>query len=136
MKEHPDDVLLAHTFAMILASTAQMQKPEDVAELLKELQVTLENPNTNHMIIVECGMNLWLKLFERQDINESMMQEEMRNRGLPMTQAYLNGLANGAFSLLMLEPFFMQSLSQVRRGSNETKRYTYADICLYNILLY
>ncbi len=112
LKQNPEDILIAHTLAMVLSGVPD-QSPDSVSELLDELNVALENPLVNHLIIVECGMALWLKFFERQDIQAALQREEIMNLTLPPHQAYLNGLKDGAFSILCLQPFFMQAISKV-----------------------
>lgn len=116
---NPQDVLIIHTYAtlmMRLFSFAPVApQGKTIQSVLEELRMGLDNPNANHLLIADCGIRIWFKLFEDHSIMRELQNEEERNAqmGLKPEDAYLNGLIGGVFSKLCLIPFFMQSLCQV-----------------------
>lgn len=120
----PKDATVAHTFASIVLRYTSMYQPGayslpapkiDTRGVLKSLKMALANPEANALLIADSGIRLWFKLFEDPEIQRMLMQEEQENMqsGKSPFEAYIKGLTNGAFSLLCLEPFFMESLSQI-----------------------
>lgn len=124
----PLDPTLAHTFASIVLRYTSLFQPQqnpyqmvpqpvpiDTKSVLKQLRIALCNPNANALLIADSGIRLWFKLFEDPEIQKMLMEEEnhsMQN-GVSPIEAYLNGLKQGAFNKLCMEPFFMEALSKI-----------------------
>jgi len=112
----PQNTILIHTYAAIILRLLSSSMFEiDVRNVLKDLSLGLANPGANHLLIADCGIRLWFKLFEDAEIAQKLQQEEQYNamHNVSTEQAYLAGVTSGAFSKILPEPFFVDALAKV-----------------------
>jgi len=116
LRVHSDDTILIHTYAAIVIRLLSSGVTDfDTKTVLGDLRGGLANPKANHLLIADCGIRLWFKLFENPEISDELQREEQYNviNNIGPEEAYLKGITSGAFSKVLPEPFFVEALSKV-----------------------
>jgi hypothetical protein len=85
----------------------------DINSTLRELEICLANQHAEKLQIIQTGIQVWFKQFEDPALQQRLEEEERKMVGIPQEEAYIRGLTNGTFRDLLLNSFFLKSLSEV-----------------------
>jgi hypothetical protein len=84
LKLEPENIVVIHTLAAILLRLHDLigtpQSPVPINTVLDELKIGLDAENANHLLVADCGIRLWFKLFEDPAIQQQLIREEEENR--------------------------------------------------------
>jgi 2-polyprenyl-3-methyl-5-hydroxy-6-metoxy-1,4-benzoquinol methylase len=117
--QDPKDLFIIQNYLGFLVTLMQSigtpECPINIPTILSELQLCLVNDTVDKLQIAHTGVQLWFKQFEDPLVQARLMDEEREGEkaGLTANDAYIQGLTSGAFKDLLLDPFFVQALSEV-----------------------
>ena len=116
---NPDDIFITNTYMGFISTLVQFigtpDSPLDVPTILKELKIVLSHPKGDKLQIAHTGVQIWFKFFEDPQLQQRLMIEEREAESLQLNaaQAYLRGIMSGAFRNIVMDPFFLQAMSDV-----------------------